>query len=127
MKKSCFIKLLVCVVLGLLFSIGLCMCLLPQWNLFVSGVILTSIGFVGLISIGVISFIKNRKNNIKINWKIIGKILYIILSVLVLGLGMSFVLVLNMFVLGIIVGILGIIMLLFIIPMFIGFKKEIEE
>ena len=34
MKKSTFINLLVGVVGGLLFALGMCMCLLPEWNAF---------------------------------------------------------------------------------------------
>jgi len=32
MKKQTFISILVGVVGGLLFSLGMCMCLLPEWN-----------------------------------------------------------------------------------------------
>ena len=48
MKKSAFINLLIGVVGGLLFALGMCMCLLPQWNAFHTGVVCTAIGFAAL-------------------------------------------------------------------------------
>ena len=35
---------------GILFAIGMCMCLLPEWNAFVPGVALAVIGAVPLLS-----------------------------------------------------------------------------
>ena len=123
MKKNQFIKLIISVVAGLIFSLGMCMCLLPEWNSFTIGVILTAIGGIILLVMWMIEFIKNAKNRKPINWKLVGKISYGVLSVLVLGLGMSMIMVWNLFLYGIIVGVVGIIMTLFLIPMFLGFKK----
>lgn len=123
MKKNHFINLIICVVAGLLFSVGMCMCLLPNWNLFTLGVILASIGGIALIIMGIIAYVKNAKNRAPINWKLVGKIVYGVISVLILGLGMCFVMVWDLIVVGIIVGIVGIVMLLFLIPMFLGFKN----
>ena len=36
---------------GLLLALGMCMCLLPEWNAFVPGVALATIGGVALLSI----------------------------------------------------------------------------
>lgn len=123
MKKSGFVKLIICVVAGLFFSIGLCMCLLPEWNAFTAGVILTAIGGVALIATGIIESVKNRKVGVAINWKTVGKIAYGVIAALVLGVGMCMVMVWDMLILGIIVGIIGIVMILFLIPMFLGFKN----
>ena len=123
MKKNHFINLTVGVVAGLLFSIGLCMCLLPEWNAFVGGVVLASVGGAILLAMGVIALIKNSKNRKPINWKLVGKITFGVVGALVLGLGMAFIMVWQNLVVGIIVGVLGIIMLLALIPMFLGFKN----
>ena len=123
MKKNHFINLTVGVVAGLLFSIGLCMCLLPEWNSFVGGVVLASVGGAILLAMGVIALIKNSKNRKPINWKLVGKITFGVVGALVLGLGMAFIMVWQNLVVGIIVGVLGIIMLLALIPMFLGFKN----
>lgn len=123
MNKNNFIKLIICVMAGLLFSLGLCMCLLPEWNLFVVGVVLTSIGGVTLVVMGIVAYIKNARNKKTINWKLVGKISYAVIATLVMGLGMTMIMVWNLIIWGVLVGIIGILMLLFLIPIFLGFKK----
>ncbi len=123
MKKSHFINLVIGVVAGLLFSLGMCMCLLPEWNSFTLGVVITAIGGVALLIMGIIGFVKNAKNRKAINWKLVGKIIYGVISALILGLGMSMVMVWKLMLIGIILGVIGIIMLIFLIPMLVGFKK----
>ena len=123
MKKNQFITLVIGVVAGLLFSLGLCMCLLPEWDAFTLGVILTSVGGVALLAMGIIACIKHGKNKLAPNWKLIGKISYGVVAALVLGLGMCMIMVWNLMIWGILVGIVGLVMLLFLIPMFLGLKK----
>lgn len=123
MKKSQFITLIFSVVAGLLFSLGMCMCLLPEWNSFTLGVILTSIGGGLLLLLGLFHLIKNFNSLSSINWKIVGKISYGVISFLVFGLGLCFIMVWNLMLVGIIVGVVGLIMTLFLIPLFLGFKK----
>lgn len=123
MKTSHFITLVICVVAGLLFSLGLCMCLLPEWNSFTLGVVLAAIGGVALLTIGVVFYIKNAKNKAPINWKLVGKVSYGVVSALTLGLGMCMIMVWNLMMWGIVVGIVGLVMLLFLIPMFLGLRK----
>ena len=123
MKKNHFITLVIGVVFGLLFSLGLCMCLLPEWDSFVLGVVLTSIGGIVLVGMGVAFNVKNAKNRTPINWKLVGKISYGVIAALILGLGMCLVMVWNLMAWGIVVGIVGLVMLLFLIPMFLGLKK----
>ena len=121
MKKKDFVTLLIGVVGGLLFSLGLCMALLPEWNAFVPGCICTGIGFVALLVLILVRCAKSGRK-VKINWKLTGKIAYGVLSCLVLGVGMCMILVWNLMLPGIAVGVVGIVMLLFLIPMFVGLK-----
>ena len=123
MKQNHFISLVIWVMAGLIFSLGLCMCLLPQWNLFTTGVVLTIGGGVALISMGVVAGVKNAKNKAPINWKLVGKIIYGVVAALIMGLGMAMIMVWNLILWGILLGIIGILMLLFLIPMFLGLKK----
>ena len=44
MKKKDFVRLVLGVVGALLFSVGLCMCLLPEWDAFREGVAVTAAG-----------------------------------------------------------------------------------
>ena len=123
MKKNHFITLVVCVMAGLLFSLGLCMCLLPEWNLFIVGVIFTAIGGAILAVMGVRAYVKNVKHKIPINWNLVGKISYGVVSALIVGLGMAMVMEWKLIIWGILVGVIGILMLLCLIPMFLGFKN----
>ena len=123
MEKKNFITLVLGTVGGLVFSLGMCMCLLPEWNSFTLGVVLTTIGGVALATIGIIALVKNNKERQPINWKMVGKISFGVFSALILGLGMCMIMVWNLMLWGIIVGIAGLVMLLFLIPMFLGLKK----
>ena len=128
MEKKNFITLVLGTVGGLLFALGMCMCLLPEWNLFEVGVGCTAVGLIVIIA----TIIAYRKMSgaapIKLNWKVVGKVVYGVVSSLVLGVGMSLVLVFEgMMIQGILVGIVGIVMLLFLIPMCIGFKDSKKE
>ena len=122
MKKNQFIDLIVGTVGGLLFSIGLCMCLLPEWNAFNEGVVLFAIGAVILAALAIVSYIRSGKPRKPINWKVAGKVIYGVFSALILGLGMCMIMVWNMMLQGILVGIVGIVLLLMLIPMFLGLK-----
>lgn len=128
MEKKNFITLVLGTVGGLLFALGMCMCLLPEWNLFEVGVGCTAVGLIVIIA----TIIAYRKMSgaapIKLNWKVVGKVVYGVVSALVLGVGMSLVLVFEgMMIQGILVGIVGIVMLLFLIPMCVGLKDSKKE
>ena len=122
MKKNQFIALLVGAVGGLLFSIGMCMCLLPEWNAFNEGVVIAAVGAVILMALAIVSYIRSGKPRKPINWKGAGKVIYGTISALVLGVGMCMIMVFDMMLWGILVGIVGIVMLLCLIPMCIGLK-----
>ncbi len=121
MKKTTFINLIVGTIGGLLFALGMCMSLLPEWNAFKLGVVCTAIGAVSLLIQGTVAWVRSGRK-IKINWKIAGKVMYGVFASLVLGVGMSMIMVWNMMLLGILVGIVGIVLLLMLIPMCIGLK-----
>ena len=121
MKKSAFVNLVVGVIGGLLFSLGMCMCLLPEWNAFRIGVVCTAIGAIVLLAQSIVAWIRSGRK-IKINWKLAGKVLYGVFAALVLGVGMCMIMVWNLMLPGILVGIVGIVMLLCLIPMCIGLK-----
>ena len=123
MKKSQFVALLVGVIGGLLFSVGMCMCLLPEWNAFNAGVVVAGIGASVLLALAIVCRVKSGKPAGKINLKLVGKIAYGTVSALVLGAGMAMIMELEMMLWGVVVGIVGIIMLLCLIPMCVGFKK----
>lgn len=128
MEKKNFITLIMGVIGGLLFSLGMCMCLLPEWCVFNQGVVITAIGAIVLLITYIVYRKMSGKKPRKINWKIVGKVAYGVLASLVLGVGMSMIMAMeNMMIPGIIVGIVGIVLLLFLIPMCIGLKDSSKE
>lgn len=124
MEKKKFIALLMGVIGGLLFSLGMCMCLLPQWGMFTPGVVCAAIGAVVLLVTLLVYRKMSGAKPIKVNWKVFGKVSYGVFASLVLGAGMSMIMVLDMMILGMVLGIVGIVLLLFLIPMCLGFKKS---
>lgn len=124
MKKKNFVALLLGVVGGLLFSLGMCMALLPEWGMFREGV---GCGIAGAIVL-IITWLTYRKMSgkapVKLNMKVVGKVLYGVIASLVLGVGMCMILVYEMMIQGIIVGVVGIVLLLCLIPMCLGLKED---
>lgn len=125
MEKKHFVTLLMGFVGGLLFALGMCMCLLPEWGMFRAGVGFGIVGAVLLLATWLVYRKMSGKAPIRVNAKIIGKILYGILGALVFGAGMCLVLAVEgMMLVGILVGIVGIVLLLCLIPMCLGWKES---
>ena len=123
MTKKNFMFLVLTVVGGLLFSLGMCMCLLPEWNVFKPGVVVAALGAVVLLAIALVRWIMAGKPVAKINWNQVGKIAYCVAAALVLGTGMAMIMAFEGLMLpGIIVGIVGIVLALGIIPVIKGLK-----
>lgn len=122
MEKKNFLTLVFGVLGGMLFGIGMCMCLLPEWNAFTPGVVVTAVGAVELLALLIIRRVTDGKKAGRPNWKLIGEIAFGILGALVLGLGMCMIMVWQMLLAGIAVGVVGILLLLCLIPMCIGLK-----
>lgn len=123
MTKKSFVNLLLTVVAGMMFALGMCMCLVTEWNMFKPGVVVTGLGLLALMVIGLTAWIRAGKPVAKINWAKTGKIAYGVVSALVLGVGMSMIMVYEGLMLpGIVVGMVGIVMLLCLIPLCKGLK-----
>lgn len=122
MKKSSFVALILGTVSGVLFALGMCMALLPEWNAFTEGVIFGAVGIViGIVTALIWCKMENKKLP-KMNVKNILRIVYAIIAALVLGVGLCMCLVWNHIVWGTLVGLLGIVMLITLIPMIKGIK-----
>ena len=123
MKKSSFVALVLGTVSGVLFSLGMCMALLPGWNAFWEGVIF---GGVGLL-LGLITFLiwckMEHKKLPQMSAKNVLRTVYGIFATLIFGTGMCLCLVANQIVWGTLVGLLGMVLLLALIPMIKGIQK----
>lgn len=125
MEKKNFVMLLLGVVGGLVFALGMCMCLLPEWGAFTPGVVCTAIGAIALLATLIIYLKKLGWKPGKINFKVVGKVVYGVVAALIFGLGMCMTMVFEgMMIPGIIVGIVGLVLLLFLIPMCFGWKEN---
>lgn len=125
MEKKTFITLVMGVVGGMLFSLGMCMCLVEEWGAFQAGVVVGVIGAIELLVTWAVHRKMSGKQPVKLDVKTVGKILYGILAAVVFGAGMAMALAMeNLMIQGIIVGIIGIVLLLCLIPMCIGFKEN---
>ena len=123
MKKSSFVALVLGTVSGVLFALGMCMALLPEWNAFKQGIIFGSIGLV-LCFVTIIVWRKmEHKVPIKISGKSVGIIILSIAGALMLGVGMCFCMVWDKLVAGVLIGIVGIVLLLSLIPVCKGIKE----
>ena len=122
MKKSSFVALIMGTVSGVLFALGMCMALLPEWNAFTEGVIFGGIGVVlGIITALIWCKMENKKLP-KMSGKNVLRTIYAAVAALVLGVGMCMCLVWEQIIWGTLIGLLGIVMLIALIPMIKGIK-----
>ncbi len=122
MKKKNFVSMIMGTVGGILFAIGMCMCLLPQWNAFNQGIVMGAAGAVILLAMLIVRRRMEGKPAVKLNGKAVGTILFGIVGALALGVGMCMVMVWNMLIQGIRVGLVGIVLLLCLIPIVKGLE-----
>ncbi len=122
MKKSSFMALVMGTVSGMLFALGMCMALLPEWNAFKPGIVFGCVGLVlGIITVFIWRNMEH-KAPIKVSGKSILAIAVGIIGALLLGVGLCFCMVWGKLILGIIIGVVGIIALLCLIPIIGGLK-----
>ena len=129
MKKSNFVAMMLGTVAGVLFALGMCMALLPEWNSFNEGVILGVTGIIlgvtGII-LGLVTILiwrkMEKKAPIKLNGRITLITLFGILGALILGVGMCFCMVWENILAGTFIGLIGILMLISLIPIIKGIK-----
>ena len=128
MKKDTILEIILGTVGGLIFALGMCMCLIPEWNMFTAGVIVAIVGFIVLLCIIPVY----RKSHPKKEHKPIDKGLLAtwiigIVGSLVMGFGMSRVLVdgkSGLDILGMICGIIGLLICVLNYPIYSYLKSN---
>lgn len=122
MKKSNLFALILGTVSGVLFALGMCMALLPEWGLRPEGAVC---GIVGMV-LGLITYLVWRKMEgkapIHVSGKVVGTVLLGVLGALLLGVGMCLCMVFGKMLPGIAVGVIGIVVLLMLIPVTKGIQ-----
>lgn len=117
MKKSTYIAMCLWIISGILFALGMCMALLPEWDAFGIGI---GCGLAGMV-LTIVTWLYWRKAEGKapihfgVKSFVIGTV--VLAGLLAFGVGMCYCLVLNRMVEGICVGVVGILILLSVIPL----------
>lgn len=123
MKKDTLLEIILGTIGGLIFAVGMCMCLIPEWDLFNVGVVVSILGFIVLFCI--IPIYRNshpKKVHDKINWGIVFTWIIGVVGALVMGFGMSRVMVDNPegtdMLIGIVVGVIGLLICVLNYPVY---------
>ena len=129
MKKETLLEIILGTIGGLVFAIGMCMCLIPEWDLFASGVVVAILGFIILLCIiPVYRSNHPKKEHTPINWGIVLTWVIGIVGALVMGFGMSKVMVEDPsktdLLIGIITGIVGLLICVFNYPIYSYLKSN---
>lgn len=122
MKKSNFVAMILGTIGMVFFALGMCIALIEEWGMFRQGIVA---GVVGLVILLITLLVWRRmegKEPIKLSGKTVGTVVLAIFGALLLGVGMCFSMVFGKMVLGVIIGLVGIVALLMLIPLTKGLK-----
>lgn len=122
MKKSNFTALILGTIGMVFFALGMCMVLIEEWGMFRQGIVSGVIGLVVLLLTLIVWRKMEGKAPIKLSGKTVGTVILAVFGALILGVGMSLCMVFGKMVLGVVVGLVGIVALLMLIPMTKGLK-----
>ena len=124
MKKETLLEIILGTIGGLIFAIGMCMGLIPEWNMLTEGIIVGVIGFLILLCIIPVYRKNHPKTKVKkqTDWGMVVTWIIGVVGALVMGYGMSKVMVGNPsksdMIVGIITGIVGLIVCVLNYPIY---------
>lgn len=122
MKKSNFVALILGTVGCVFFALGMCMCLIQEWGVSRQGIVCGAAGLVVLLA-GLLIWRKMEgKAPIVVSPRTLGLVALGVAGALLLGVGMCLSMVFGKLVAGIVVGLIGIVALLLLIPLAKGLK-----
>lgn len=128
MKKDTLLEIILGTVGGLIFALGMCMCLIPEWNMFTVGVIVAIVGFIVLLCIiPVYRKSHPKKEHKRVDKGLLATWIIGIVGSLVMGFGMSRVLVdgkSGLDILGMICGIIGLLICVLNYPIYSYLKSN---
>ncbi|MCI5984126.1 MAG: hypothetical protein MRZ35_02620 [Firmicutes bacterium] len=124
MRKETLLEIVLGTIGGLIFALGMCMCLIPEWNMMVGGIIASIIGFIILLCI--IPVYRKSHPKTKVNkqtdWGIIAAFIIGLIGALTMGFGMSKIMVDSAsktdMIIGLITGIIGLIVCVLNYPIY---------
>ena len=130
MKKETLQEIILGTVGGLIFAIGMCMCLIPEWNLLKVGIVS---GIIGVIILLCIISIYRKEHPRKVNDKKLDKGLVLtwtvgVVGALIMGFGMSKIMVGEQetvdIVIGMITGVVGLLICVLNYPVYSYLKSN---
>ena len=128
MKKETLLEIILGTIGGLIFAIGMCMVLINEWNMLKEGIIVGIIGFIVLLCI-IPVYRKDhpkKKKTEPTNWGIVATWIIGIVGSLIMGFGMSKVMVDNNdkldMIIGLITGVIGLIVCVLNYPIYYYIK-----
>lgn len=122
MKKSNFVAMILGTISVLFFALGMCMAMLPEWNAFRPGILLGCVGMVFALITVLVWRRMEKKAPVRITGKAVLTAVMGFAGALALGVGMCLTMVWNSLLIGIVVGLVGILLLLCLIPVCKGLK-----
>ena len=131
MKRETLLEIILGTVGGLVFAIGMCMCLVAEWNMFKPGVVVGIIGFLILLCIiPVYRSSHPKKQRGPINWGIVATWVVGVVGSLIMGFGMSKIMVgeasTSDMVVGLITGVVGLVICVLNYPVYAYIKGNKE-
>ena len=129
MKKETLLEIILGTIGGLIFAIGMCMCLVTEWDMLIPGIVVAVIGFIVLLCIIPIYRKEHpRKPHGPINWGIVLTFVVGIVGSLIMGFGMSKILVgepsQTDIIVGMITGVVGLIICVLNYPIYSYIKSN---
>ena len=122
MKKSNFIALILGTIGTVFFALGMCMTTITEWDMFRQGIVCGVIGLVVLLADLILWRRMEGKAPIRLSGKTLGTIALAVVGALLLGVGMCLSMMFGKMVPGIVIGLVGIVALLCLIPLTKGLK-----
>ena len=121
MKKN-NIYLIPMIIALLIIAAGLLMYMIPAWNLMPMGVALLGIGTLTILATAIIKMITSRRRFV-FNLKFMLKLIFTAMSFILFTVGLGLIVITKLIVLGIVLAAIGLLSILFIVPMFIAFVR----
>lgn len=130
MKKETLLEIILGTIGGLVFAIGMCMCLIPEWNLLKTGIIVSIIGVIILLCIIPIYRKEHPKKTThrEIDWGLVFTWVIGLVGALIMGFGMSKIMVGSPdkmdIIIGMITGVVGLLICVLNYPVYSYLKSN---
>ena len=129
MKKETLLEIILGTIGGLVFAIGMCMCLVTEWDMLVPGAVVAAIGFIILLCIIPVYRKEHpRKPRGPINWGIVLTFVIGIVGSIIMGFGMSKIMVgeptQTDMIVGMITGVVGLVICVLNYPIYSYIKSN---